>query len=430
MTATPLETPIAASPSRSSVSPSTPLDIFSPLRSAGSLENPYPIYSLLRKVRPILRIPLQGVAGPGAWLLTRYEDVHSILRDPHFSADRLSASIVRDNLDRMPPFLRQSSQGLRTMLVMDPPDHTRIRKLANKAFTPKRIAQLRGHIETIVAGCLDEIVESGRCDLIHDLAEPVPAIVIAELLGVPSEDHRRFREWSSKLIAGIGALDDPARQLEAAQAGERIFDYLRETIAARRAAPRDDLISAMIQAQEENDTLSDLELLATCNLILLAGHETTTNLIGNGLLALLREPDQLARLRGDPSLMPTAIEELLRYDSPVQATVRVAIENVEIGGQSIERGSMFLLSIGAANHDPAVFENPDRLDIGRSPNPHLSFGLGTHFCMGANLARLEGEIALGALLSRFGKIELEDEAPDYRPNPILRGMSRLELSFG
>jgi pimeloyl-[acyl-carrier protein] synthase len=419
-----------APPPTPPTSPPTPLDIFSPLRSAGSRENPYPIYSLLRTVRPILPIPLQGVDGPGAWLLTRYQDVHSILLDSRFSADRLSAPIVRDNLDRMPAFLRQSSQGLRTMLVMDPPDHTRIRKLVNKAFTPKRIGQLREHIEAIVRGCLDDMAQAGRCDLIHDLAEPVPAVVIAELLGVPPEDHRRFRKWSSKLIAGIGALDDVDRQREAAQSGERIFEYLRETIAARRLQPQDDLISAMIQSQEESDTLSDLELLATSNLLLLAGHETTTNLIGNGVLALLREPDQLERLRRDPSLMPTAIEELLRYDCPVQATVRVATEDVDLGGQALPKGSMVLLSIGAANHDPAVFEDPDRLDIGRNPNPHLSFGLGTHFCMGANLARLEGEIALGLLIDRFDTIELVDDAPEYRPNPILRGMSRLDVSLG
>jgi cytochrome P450 len=423
MTAAPFEAPIT------STTPATPLDLFAPLRSTGSLENPYPIYSLLRKVRPVLRIPLQGIEGPGAWMMTRYADVHAILRDPRFSADRLRAPIVRDNLDRLPPFLRQSGQGLRTMLVMDPPDHTRVRKLVNKAFTPKRITALRHHIESIVHGCLDEMAEAGRCDLIHDLAEPVPAIVIAELLGVPPEDHRRFREWSSKLIAGVSAGGDASLQHGAAQAGERILDYLREIIAARRAAPRDDLISAMIQAQEERDALSDLELLATSNLLLLAGHETTTNLIGNGMLALLRNPEELERLRRDPDALPGAIEELLRYDSPVQATVRVATEDVEIGGEAIAQGSMVLLSIGAANHDPAVFEDPDRLDVGRTPNPHLSFGLGTHFCMGAELARLEGEIALGQLIRRFDTIRLEDDAPEYRPNPILRGMSRLEVAL-
>jgi cytochrome P450 len=405
-----------------------PLDLFSPLRSTGSLENPYPVYSLLRTIRPVLRIPLEDFEGPGAWLLTRYQDVHSILRDPRFSADRLRASIVRDNLDRMPAFLRQSGEGLRTMLVMDAPDHTRVRKLVNKAFTPKRIAQLRGHIENIVERCISDMAEKKHCDLIHDLAEPVPAIVIAELLGVPTDDHRQFREWSSTLIAGIGAAGDPSRQAETQAAGEKILAYLQEIITARRKEPRDDLISAMIQTQEESDALTDLELLATSNLLLLAGHETTTNLIGNGMLSLLREPDELERLRRDPSLLPNAIEELLRFDSPVQATVRVATEDVEVGSQTIPGGAMVLLSIGAANHDPAIFDEPDRLDVGRDPNPHLAFGFGAHFCMGANLARLEAEVALGQLITRFAKIELEDDAPEYRPNPILRGMSRLEIS--
>jgi len=404
------------------------LDLFEPLRSAGSLENPYPVYSLLRSIRPVLPVPLPDFEGPGVWLLTRYEDVHSVLRDARFSADRLAAPIVRDNLDRLPSFIRQNAEGLRTMIVMDAPDHTRVRKLVNKAFTPKRIAMLRGHIQTIVDGCIDEMAAAGRCDLIHDLAEPVPAVVIAELLGVAPEDHRQFREWSSTLIAGIGALNDDRVQAAARTASENIFAYLQQTITARRAEPRDDLISAMIQAQEERDALTDLELLATSNLLLLAGHETTTNLIGNGMLALLREPDQLQRLRSDESLWPSAIEELLRYDSPVQATLRVATEDVEIGGESIPAGAMLIVSIGAANHDPAIFDEPDLLDISRTPNPHLSFGFGAHFCMGANLARLEAEVALRTLCSRFEKISLEDDAPEYRPNPILRGIVRLDIS--
>lgn len=403
------------------------LDLLAPLRSAGSLENPYPIYSLLRSVRPVLQIPLEDFDGPGSWLLTRYEDVHSVLRDARFSADRLRAPVVRENLDRLPPFLRQTGEGLRTMLVMDPPDHTRVRKLVNKAFTPRRMEKLREHVQSIVNDCLDEMALKGRCDLIHDLAEPVPAIVIAELLGVPSEDHRKFREWSSALIAGIGAADEVEVQRAAEASGEKIFAYLRETIRARRERPRDDLISAMIQAQEEQEVLTDLELLATSNLLLLAGHETTTNLIGNGMLALLREPDQLERLRRDPGLMPSAIEELLRFDAPVQATVRVATEDIELGGQTIPTGALVILSIGAANHDPAIFDQPDRLELSRSPNPHLSFGFGVHFCMGASLARLEAEVALGSLLSRFQKITLEEDAPEYRPNPILRGMRKLEV---
>ena len=405
----------------------TQLDLLLPLRSAGSLDDPYPVYNLLRTARPVLQVPTEGVDGPGVWLLTRYADVREGLRDPRFSVDRMLAPIIRDNLDRMPAFVRQGTQGLRSMLVMDPPDHTRVRKLANKAFTPKRVAALHSRVQALVETELDEIARRGSTDLIHDLAEPLPAIVIAELLGVPAEDHRKFREWSSVLISGVGNNQDLERVKQASAAGEKIFDYLRNVIATRRTEPRDDLISAMIQAQEEHDALSDDELLATCNLILLAGHETTTNLIGNGVLALLREPEQLERLREDPSLMPTAVEELLRYDGPVQATIRIATEDLEIGGHPVPKGSPLILNIGAANHDPAAFEAPEQLDVGRDPNPHLAFGFSTHFCMGAPLARLEAELAIGGLIGRFPHIELLDEAPSYRENPILRGLKSLEL---
>lgn len=424
---------MASPPRPTAPPPPGELDLLLPLRSAGALDNPYPIYSVIRTVRPVLEVPVP-FQGPGVWLLTRHRDVHGVLRDPRFSVERTRAPIVRDNLARMPEFLRQSAQGLRLMLVMDPPDHTRVRKLVNKAFTPKRIAALRGHIEALVDRLLDEAAAKGRFDLIHDLAEPLPAIVIAELLGVPAEDHRQFREWSSALIAGIAApgLGAPgaadARRAAALAAGQRLLAYLAETIAARRSAPRDDLISAMIQAQEERDALTDGELLATSNLLLLAGHETTTNLIGNGTLALLREPAAWRRLCDEPGLLPSAVEELLRFDGPVQATVRVALEDVEIDGRTIPQGALVLLSIGAANHDPDVFARPDELDLARDPNPHLAFGFGTHFCLGAPLARLEGQLTFAALTRRFPKLALVDESPRYRPNPVLRGLERLEVS--
>ncbi len=411
-------------------SPSAPeLDLLLPLRSAGSLENPYPIYSLIRTVRPVLQVPVPGFDGPGMWLLTRYRDVHGVLRDPRFSVERIRAPLVRDNLDRLPEFLRQSATGMRSMLVMDPPGHTRVRKLVNKAFTPRRIAALRGHIEGIVRVLVDEAAAKGRFDLIHDVAEPLPAVVIAELLGVPPEDHRRFREWSGALIAGIASPNAEARSA-GADAGRSLFGYLADTIAARRREPRDDLISAMIHAQEERDALTDAELLATSNLLLLAGHETTTNLIGNGTLALLRDGDAWRRLCAEPALLPSAIEELLRFDGPVQATVRVALEDVALDGHTLPEGALVLVSIGAANHDPAVFERPDQLDLARDPNPHLAFGLGTHFCLGAPLARLEATLTFEALTQRFPHLALVDEAPGYRPNPVLRGLSRLEVSVG
>ncbi|OBH05663.1 hypothetical protein A5696_26090 [Mycobacterium sp. E2699] len=398
-----------------------------PLRSAGSLENPYPIYSVIRTVRPVLEVPVPDYAGPGMWMLTRYRDVHSVLRDPRFSVERLRAPLMRENLDRMPEFLRQSATGRRSMLVMDPPDHTRVRKLVNKAFTPKRIAALRGHVEAIVRELVDEAHAKGIFDLIHDLAEPLPAIVIAELLGVPVEDHRQFRSWSSAMINGVGSTSAEARAT-GAEAARQIFDYLADIIAARRRAPREDLISAMIAAQEERDALTDAELLATGNLLLLAGHETTTNLIGNGTLALLREPDQWTRLCNDRALLPTAIEELLRYDGPVQATVRVALEDVAIDDQVIPEGALVLVSIGSANHDPDMFDDPDQLHLARNPNPHLAFGFGTHFCLGAPLARLEAQLAFDALTKRFPGLSLVEDLPVYRANPVLRGLTSLEVA--
>lgn len=421
-----MASPSLSAPRGSGSSASGEIDLLLPLRSAGSLENPYPIYSVIRTVRPVLQVPIPGYDGPGLWMLTRYRDVHAVLRDPRFSVERIRAPLVRDNLDRMPEFLRQSAQGLRSMLIMDPPDHTRVRKLVNKAFTPKRIAALRGHIEALVEALLDEAAARGRFDVIHDLAEPLPAIVIAELLGVPPEDHRQFREWSSALISGMSS-QEAAGRASATAAAQRLLGYLAETIAARRRAPREDLISAMIEAQEERDALSDAELLATSNLLLLAGHETTTNLIGNGLLALLRERDEWRRLCATPALLPSAIEELLRFDGPVQATVRVALEDVAIDEHAIPAGALVLVSIGAANHDPATFADPDRLDLARDPNPHLAFGFGTHFCLGAPLARLEAQLAFAALARRFPKLALLDDRPAYRPNPVLRGLVRLDV---
>ena len=399
-------------------------DLFLPLRSRGGLENPFAIYSLLRTVRPVMRMPIEGWNGPGVWFLTRHADVESVLRDPRCSVDRLRAPFIRDNLERLPPFIQQGVQSMRSMLVMDPPDHTRVRKLVNKAFTPRRIAALHDRIAAIVDELLAPVRE--RMDVIDALAAPLPAIVIAELLGVPPEDHRRFKAWAAEIVASIGQPNF-ANRSGSAPAIQQLFGYLSEIIAARRAEPRDDLISAMVLAQEENDALSDAELLATSNLLLIAGHETTTNLIGNGLLALLREPDQLERLRGHRDLLPTAIEELLRYDGPVQATLRVAREDVEIGGEAIEAGSLLLVGIGAANHDPDVFAEPERLDVGRDPNPHLAFGFGAHFCLGAPLARLEGEIAFRALLDRFPNLALATDEVQYRPNPVLRGLTSLPV---
>jgi cytochrome P450 len=262
------------------------------------------------------------------------------------------------------------------------------------------------------------------------LARPLPVFVIAEILGVPIEDRDQFAEWGVHLARMI----DPDTNLgdadftKAIQSAMEFVQYFNGLIEERRATPRDDLISAMIEAQEERDALTDGELLATTNLLLLAGHETTTNLIGNGTLALLREPEQWRRLCAEPALLPLAVEELLRFDGPVQATVRVSLEDVEIDGHVIPEGALVLVSIGAANHDPGVFDAPDRLELARDPNPHLAFGFGTHFCLGAPLARLEALLAFEALTRSFRDLRLVDDAPRYRPNPVLRGLVRLDVA--
>ncbi|HZP41114.1 MAG TPA: cytochrome P450, partial [Candidatus Binatia bacterium] len=289
-------------------------DIFPFLRPE-VLADPYPVYAMLRTAQPVLRIPLPGTEA-GACALTRHDDVQHVLRDARFSADRRRSEFMQRNRDALPPAIAQAllgeQGGLRSMLIIDPPDHTRVRGLVSKAFTPRRVAGLRDHIQAICDDLLDEVDGRVRIEVMADLATQLPAIVIAELLGVPPEDRRRFKEWSNDLISLVGN-PDAAGAVERFERGlESLLSYLRDAIARRRRDPRDDLLSAMIAAQEERDALTDAELLATSNLLLVAGHETTTNLIGNGLLALLRHPEECARLRADPLLVPTAVEEMLR----------------------------------------------------------------------------------------------------------------------
>jgi cytochrome P450 len=384
---------------------------------------------MLRRNNPVFRIPIAGNEEPGQWLLLRHEDAAHALRDPRFSADRRRAAVFQQNRALLPPELLGEQGGFRTMLVMDPPDHTRVRGLVNKAFTPRRVASLRQQIEGIVDELLRSVAGRGAMDVIADFAAPLPAIVIAELLGVPRRDYPQFKAWSSDLIALAGGMNRDDALGRFRRSLDALLGYLREIIAARRKEPRDDLISAMIAAQEAHDALSDGELLATSNLVLLAGHETTTNLIGNGLLALLRNPPELERLRAEPGLLRSGIEEMLRYDSPVQATVRVPIEEIELAGQRIAPGALVVVGIGAANRDPATFPDPDRFDVARGENRHLSFGFGTHFCLGAPLARLEAEIAFQALLDRFPRLRLATAEVSYRANVVLRGLTALPVAF-
>jgi cytochrome P450 len=373
-------------------------------------EDPYPLYRYLHA-----KAPVQWNDVLEAWTLARYADVVFSLSDPRFSADRTIQPT-------------ESSWVAKSMLVSDPPDHTRLRALVQKAFTPRMIEQLRPRIIAIVGELLDRIAErGGQFDVIADLAYPLPVVVIAELLGVPPEDRSVFHDWSAVLAASLDPLVSAELMERVFPAREALHTYLRGIIAERRREPRSDLISALVGVEERGDVLSEPELVVMCTLLLIAGHETTVNLIGNGMLALLRYPDQLERLRGSPELIATAVEELLRFDSPVQMTGRLLRDEVEIGGHKIPAGDWVLPLLGAANHDPDQFVEPEKLDIGRNPNPHLAFGRGIHFCLGAPLARLEGQIAIGALVRRFPGLQLA--GPPVRRNQItLRGLSSLPVS--
>lgn len=390
--------------------------------------NPYPIYAKLRAANPVFQVPLP-FEGAGIVLLSRHADVEAVLRDARVSVDRLKADIVQRFRDFLPAQFIGEAGIMRSMLMLDGLDHTRVRGLVNKAFTPRRVGSLEGRIRAIVDDLLGEVIGQGRMDLMHDLAEPLPAIVIAELLGVPAQDHRQFKEWAAQLVNALGAQGPLSRGPGFDAAFESLTDYLRGVIEQRRATPGDDLISAMIAAQEDRAALSDSELLANSFLLLVAGHETTTNLIGNGVVALSRNPAQWQRLLAEPQLLPNAIEELLRFDSPVQATVRVPTEEIALGDRVLAKGTLVACLIGAANRDPAAYPDPDRLDIGRERVQHLSFGFGQHFCLGAGLARLEARIVLGALLERTPKLAMACDEVEFRPNPLLRGPQALPVSF-
>ena len=384
------------------------------------LADPYPTYHRLRAEDPVHHSPL------GFWVLTRYEDVSSVLRDPRFVKEPLAALVAARFGAEVP-----RGVGL-SMLDRDPPDHTRLRSLVSKAFTPRVVEGLRPRIQQIVDGLITRAEAAGSIDLIEEFAYPIPVNVICEMLGVPVADHERFKGWSLDIARGLDSIwlpPDSEVPRRSAAARHAISDYFRGLIAERRAAPRGDLLSALIAAEEAGDKLNEEELLATCILLLIAGHETTVNLIGNGVLALLRHPAELSRLRATPGLITSAVEELLRYDGPVQRTARVAGADATIGGRTIAKGDMVMPFIGAADRDPAQFPDPDRLDLSRSDNRHIAFGWGIHFCLGAPLARVEGQIAIDALVRRLPGLELVNHEPEYRQSLTLRGLKTLPVKF-
>jgi cytochrome P450 PksS len=403
-------------------SPHDPVNIASP----GFKANPFPFYARLRAEAPAYRMTLP--TGEMAWLITRYDDVAMVLKDERFVKDTANALTPGQAANQ--PWFRKVLRALkRNMLNRDPPDHTRLRGLV-KAFSPRLIEQMRGRIEILTDDLLDAVQGRGRMDLIRDYALPLPATIIAEMLGVPVEDRHVFHRGTNAIIA---AASSSWAMVKAIPSAWSLLRYIRKIVRMRRADPRDDLVSALAQAEEAGDTLSEDELLAMVFLLLAAGHETTVNLIGNGILALLEHPDQMDKLRNGPALIKPAVEELLRYTSPVEmATERYAREDVSMAGVTIPRGEMVFAVIASANRDERQFADPDALDVTREPNKHLAFGLGPHFCLGAPLARLEGQIAINTLLRRAPDLRLAGapDRPRWRRGLLLRGLESLPVVFG
>lgn len=395
-------------------------DLFSRERRA----DPYPGYARLRDAAPVWE------AANGFLVLSRHRDCADVLRDVRFGhvegEDVVMARRRGENVLRRPT--EGEGRPVRSFLMLDPPDHTRLRRLVSRSFTPRRVEELAPRIEAITDGLLGAVSGRRSFDAVAALASPLPVAVISELFGVSDADRGRLVRWSHALARGIEPsflVPEEERRTQATARGE-FAEYLAGEIARRRRAPRDDLVSDLVALHDRGESLTEPEIVATCVLLLVAGHETTTNLIGNGLYALLQNPGQLDELARHPELAAGAVEELLRFDSPVQLTMRVALEDAEAGGVPTKKGTYVLLLIGAANRDPAVYEDPDRLDLGRPPTPHLAFGQGIHFCLGAPLARLEAQIALRVLVGNFGTLGLAS-TPTWKDNVVLRGIERLEV---
>ncbi|MBL8672450.1 MAG: cytochrome P450 [Alphaproteobacteria bacterium] len=411
--------------------------IFDP-RDPAQRADPYPGLAALRESDPVhWSKPL------GGWVLTRHDHVRDALRDPRLSANRITPFFEHLSTEERAGAIDLRSMLERWMVFVDPPVHTRLRGLANKAFTSRAIETMAPRVERIVARLIDDIRRAhpagGTIDLVASFAYPLPATVIAGMLGVPDEDLDRFKAWSDDIAAFVGSAQATPDKRAKAQAGTvAMQDYFREIIARRRSTPpppeRRAIIDDLIAAEDTGDRLDGAELQATAVLLLFAGHETTTSLIANGMLALLRRPEELARLAEEPDLAEPAVEELLRYDGPIGAMTRVVQQPLDIGGRALRKGDRVFAMIHAANRDPAVFDAPDKLDIGRFPRGqadarHVAFGYGIHFCIGAPLARLEARIAFPALLRGLGALVLADPHPPWNDSLVLRGLTRLPVTF-
>jgi cytochrome P450 len=375
--------------------------------------DPYPTYSALLEKEPLHHSPF------GLTVISRYEDCMTVYRHPAASNDWRKAPDWEPTFEADAPAL--------SFLFLDPPDHTRLRGLVSRAFTPKRVEQVRPRAQQIVDQVLDQAEADGRMEVVADLAFPLPVLMICEMLGVPADEVDEFKEWSAVTARGLDPpFTWPPGLLERyAAAGEQAMAYFRDLIARRRSQPGDDLLSGLLAAEEQGDKLTEAELLRILYLLLVAGHETTVNLITNGVLAFARHPDQFERLRRDPSLTRSAVEEVLRFDPPVHIVGRIPLADIELSCGTVHPSERLVTLPAAANHDERQFVRPEIFDIGRSENHHLGFGFGAHTCIGSPLARLEGQVALGTLAGRFRAIELEQDPPPYKDNITLRGIAEL-----
>ncbi|HUZ77807.1 MAG TPA: cytochrome P450 [Chloroflexota bacterium] len=393
--------------------------------TAGFLADPYPYYAWLRE-----RDPVQFDVRTRRWVISRYTDVARLLGEEWLGKRALTEA----GFARLPwllqPFARARFQhSSASLLVQDPPDHTRLRTLMSKAFSARAVQALEGDIERMASELLDRLAPGGGMDVMADFAAPLPVAVISRMLGVPAEHMPRLHAWSGDLAAQLQTEPSFSAIRRAASAAQAFINYLGPIIQARREQPRDDILSGLIQAEEAGDRLTTPELYANVITLLVAGHETTTNLIGNGVLALSRHPDQAELLRQEPGLLPNAVEELLRFDSPAQRVRRVTLTEMEVGGRAIPAGQFVTLELGSANRDPAHFAQPEALDVRREEQRHVAFGHGPHFCLGAALARLEGRIAFGQLMERFPGMRLAADRLEWRRNDTLRGLRSLPVRF-
>jgi cytochrome P450 len=387
------------------------------------LANPYPLYQRLRTEDPVHWDPYLH-----AWVVTRYNDVIEVLH--RYSADRTPTpeQLSTMGLAALNPI---AAVMVRQMLFLDPPNHTRLRALASAAFTVRRVEALRSHIQEIMDALLDKVVEKGEIELIADFASPAPAIVTAELLGVPVADHDKLKDWSADFAEMLGNFQhNPDRFPRILNSVSSMTEYFRTTMTEQRVKPQDGLVSAMMSATVDGAKLTEEEIIANLIVTMVGGQETTTNLIGNGMLSLLRNPESIQKLRDDPSLIPSAVEELLRYESPSQHTARLAPADMELGGKKIRKRQAVIAVMGAANRDPERFPDPDKLDIERKDNRHVAFGWAAHFCFGAALARIEGQIAISTLLQRLPNLSLDQKTTlRWRDNLGLRGLTALPIHF-